>query len=170
MAVVYAARHPERVAKLVLLGGYAQGWKRRGDPAGGAHPPGRVEMIRVGWGRDNPAVRQMFTSLYMPDAPRREPALVLRSAAPDRLRRERRGNARGPRRRRRRDLLSRVKAPTLVLHARHDAGVPFEQGQELAAGIPGARFAVLDTTNHVLPATDPAWSRCARLIQEFLAE
>jgi pimeloyl-ACP methyl ester carboxylesterase len=69
-----------------------------------------------------------------------------------------------------RELLAEVKVPTLVIHARHDSGVPFEQGQELAAGIPGARFAVLDTTNHILPATDPAWQRCARLIHDFLSE
>ena len=69
-----------------------------------------------------------------------------------------------------RDLLGKVTVPTLVIHSRHDAGVPFDQGQELAVGIPGARFAVLDTNNHILPATDPAWDRCSRLIEEFLAE
>ena len=67
-----------------------------------------------------------------------------------------------------RDLLSKISSPTLVIHSRRDAAVPFELGQEVAAGIPGARFAVLDTANHILPATDPAWNRCAGLIQEFL--
>ena len=169
-SVVYAARHPERVTRLVLLGGYVRGWKRRGDPAGSVLRQAAIEMIRVGWGRDNPAVRQMFTSLYMPDAPpesqrwfsdlQRRTTNAENAAATL----EAHGDVDV------RDLLSRVKAPTLVIHSRHDGGVPFEQGQELAAGIPGARFAVLDTTNHILPATDPAWSRCARLIQEFLDE
>ena len=68
-SVVYAARHPERVSKLVLYGGYARGWKTRGDPSGAVLRRAAIDLIRVGWGQDNPAVRQMFTSLYMPDAP-----------------------------------------------------------------------------------------------------
>ncbi|TPE52680.1 alpha/beta fold hydrolase [Amaricoccus solimangrovi] len=169
-ALVYAARHPERVTRLVLLGGYARGWNRRGDPAGAVLRRAAIEMIRVGWGRDNPAVRQMFTSLYMPDAPadsqRWFSDLQRKTASPQNAAAvlEAHGGVDI------RDVLPLVKAPTLVIHSRHDGGVPFEQGQELAAGIPGARFAVLDTTNHILPATDPAWHRCARLIREFLAE
>jgi pimeloyl-ACP methyl ester carboxylesterase len=169
-SVVYAARHPERVTKLVLYGGYARGWKRRGDSAGSLMSQAFVEMVRAGWGGDNPAVRQMFTSLHMPDAPaesqrwfsdlrRRTTNTENAAATLDIYGDIDIGN-----------VLVHVKAPTLVIHARQDGAVPFEQGQELAAGIPGARFAVLDTTNHILPATDPAWSRCARLIQEFLAE
>jgi pimeloyl-ACP methyl ester carboxylesterase/DNA-binding winged helix-turn-helix (wHTH) protein len=169
-SVVYAARNPERVSRLVLLGGYARGWKRRGDPDMAVLRTAAIEMIRVGWGRDNPAVRQMFTSLYMPDAPAESQRWFsdlqrkTTSAANAAGTLECHGDVDI------RDVLGQVKAPTLVIHSRHDGGVPFEQGQELAAGIPGARFAVLDTTNHILPATDPAWQRCARLIQDFLAE
>jgi pimeloyl-ACP methyl ester carboxylesterase/DNA-binding winged helix-turn-helix (wHTH) protein len=169
-SIVYTVRNPERVTKLVLLGGYARGWKRRGDPDLSVLRKAAIEMIRVGWGRDNPAVRQMFTSLYMPDAPaesqrwfsdlQRKTTNATNAAATLDFH----GDIDV------RDLLGQVKVPTLVIHARHDAGTPFEQGQEIAAGIPGARFAVLDTTNHILPAGDPAWARCARLIQEFLAE
>jgi pimeloyl-ACP methyl ester carboxylesterase len=46
--------------------------------------------------------------------------------------------------------LADVKAPTLVAHARDDGRVPFEQGRQLAAGIPGARLVTLDSCNHVL--------------------
>lgn len=170
MAVAYAARHPERVARLVLLGGYAQGWKRRGDQTGAVIRRAGVDMMRVGWGRDNPAVRQMFTALYMPDAPpesqvwfselqRRTTSAENAAATLDSY-----GDVDVT------GILGTVQAPTLVIRARHDAGVPYEQGQMLAAGIPGARFATLDTVNHILPATDPAWHRCASLIREFLAE
>jgi pimeloyl-ACP methyl ester carboxylesterase len=126
-------------------------------------------MIRVGWGRDNPAVRRMLTTLYMPDAPpesqtwfselQRKTTNAENAAATI----EQHGDIDLS------DLLPRLKVPTLVIHARHDAGVPFAQGRELAAGIPGAQFAVLDTTNHILPVTDPAWERCVGLIREFLA-
>lgn len=170
VAVAYAVRHPERVARMFLLGGYTQGWKHRGDPEGLVIRRAGVEMIRAGWGRDNPAVRQMFTSLYMPDAPaesqlwfsdlqRKTTSAENAAAILDAY-----GDVDVS------DLLPQVRAPTLVIHARRDAGVPHEQGQSLAAGIPGARFVTLDTANHILPATDPAWKRCARLIQEFLAE
>lgn len=169
-AVTYAVRYPERVTRLVLLGGYARGWKRRGDPEASVLRQAAIEMIRVGWGRENPAVRNMFTTLYMPDAPaesqqwfsdlQRKTTSAENAAATL----EHHGDVDVS------ELLPMVRVPTLVIHARHDAGVPFEQGQELAAGIPGARFVVLDTTNHILPATDPAWHRCARVIREFLAE
>lgn len=170
MAVAYAVRHPDRVARLVLLGGYAQGWKHRGDPGGAVIRRAGIDMMRVGWGRDNPAVRQMFTTLYMPDAPpesqlwfsdlqRRTASAENAAATLDAY-----GDVDVT------GLLAEVRAPTLVIHSRRDAGVPYEQGQMLAAGIPGARFATLDTANHILPATDPAWHDCARLIREFLAE
>jgi pimeloyl-ACP methyl ester carboxylesterase/DNA-binding winged helix-turn-helix (wHTH) protein len=168
-SIVYADRHPEKVTKLILLGGYARGWKRRDDADLAVLRHATVEMIRVGWGRDNPAVRRMLTTLYMPDAPpesqtwfselQRKTTNAENAAATI----EQHGDIDLS------DLLPRLKVPTLVIHARHDAGVPFAQGRELAAGIPGAQFAVLDTTNHILPVTDPAWERCVGLIREFLA-
>jgi DNA-binding NarL/FixJ family response regulator len=53
--------------------------------------------------------------------------------------------------------------PTLVLHSRGDARVPFDEGRRLAALIPGARFVTLDSDNHVLLESEPAW-------RDFLAE
>ena len=169
-SVTYAVRHPERVTKLVLLGGYARGWKRRGDPDASVVRSAAIELIRVGWGRDNPAVRNLVTAIYMPDAPAENQQwfsdLQRRTTSPENAAAtiDQHGDVDVS------HLLSQVRVPTLVIHARHDAGVPFEQGQELAAGIPGARFVALDSSNHILPATDPAWERCARQIREFLAE
>ena len=48
-------------------------------------------------------------------------------------------------------------APTLVLHCRDDAAVPFEQGRLIASRIPGARFVALESRNHILLPRDPAW-------------
>ncbi|WP_421852339.1 alpha/beta fold hydrolase [Oricola sp.] len=169
-AVVYATRNPERVSKLVLIGGYSQGWKRRGGNDGAVMRKAAIEMIRAGWGSDNPAVRQMFTTLYMPDAPPESQRwfsdLQRKTTSPENAAAtlDHHGDVDVG------DQLALVKAPTLVIHSRNDGGVPFEQGQDLAAGIPGARFAVLDSANHVLPTTDPAWDRCAQLIQDFLTE
>jgi pimeloyl-ACP methyl ester carboxylesterase len=60
--------------------------------------------------------------------------------------------------------------PTLVLHAREEAAVAFEEGRRLAALIPGARFVALEGTNHILLAAEPAWARCLDDVQRFLAE
>jgi pimeloyl-ACP methyl ester carboxylesterase len=68
------------------------------------------------------------------------------------------------------ELLSQVKVPTLVMHPRGDAQVPLEQGREMAAGIPGAKFVALQGNNHVLLEQDPATSRFFEEIELFLAK
>ena len=47
--------------------------------------------------------------------------------------------------------------PTLVIHVRRDARVPFDEGRRLAALIPNARFVALESANHVLLEGEPAW-------------
>ena len=66
------------------------------------------------------------------------------------------------------DLLARVRTPTLVLHCRDDARVPFEEGRILAASIPGARFVALDGHNHMILDGDPARGRFLGEIKGFL--
>jgi pimeloyl-ACP methyl ester carboxylesterase len=61
-----------------------------------------------------------------------------------------------------------VSVPTLVLHARDDRRVPLEQGRLLAAAIPGARFVTLDSSNHILLADEPAWTRFLAEVEGFL--
>ncbi len=66
-------------------------------------------------------------------------------------------------------ILGEVKVPTLVLHARNDAAVPFDQGKALAAGIPGARFVSLDSANHILLGDEPAFADFLREVRTFIA-
>ena len=66
------------------------------------------------------------------------------------------------------ELLSQVKAPTLVMHARGDLQVPVELGRQLAAGIPGAKFVALQSNNHILLEQDPATQRCFEEMGLFL--
>ena len=68
------------------------------------------------------------------------------------------------------DLLADVKAPTLVLHVRHDSVAPFEQGRLIAASIPDAHFVPLESNNHVLHPDEPAWERCYSEVDAFLAD
>jgi pimeloyl-ACP methyl ester carboxylesterase len=170
VAVAYAARHPERVSRLVLCGGYAQGWRKRGSHDEIARRGALASLIRHGWGQENPAFRQVFTSLYVPDATHEQMQALNEmqriSAAPE--------NAAG--------LfdalgdvdvseaLARIKAPTLVLHSRGDGAIPFELGLALARGIPNARFVALESRNHVILPHEPAWERFAREVTTFLGE
>ena len=68
-----------------------------------------------------------------------------------------------------RGLLGQVTTPTLVMHARADAQVPFESGRRLAAGIPGARFVPLESPNHIIFDDEPAFPRFLAEIRGFLA-
>jgi pimeloyl-ACP methyl ester carboxylesterase len=63
-----------------------------------------------------------------------------------------------------------VNVPTLIVHAREDAVIPFEAGRSLAATIPGARFMALDSRNHLLLESEPCWGRFVACVEEFLGE
>jgi pimeloyl-ACP methyl ester carboxylesterase len=67
------------------------------------------------------------------------------------------------------DLLPRVSAQTLVMHARDDARVPFDAGRRMAAGIPGARFVTLEGRNHLFLETEPAFGQFLEHTKTFLA-
>jgi len=166
IAIAYAARHPERVSQLVLFGAYGRGMLRRGHQNEEAET--LVKLIRLGWGRDNPAFRQVFTSQFIPEGSREQHQwfndLERISASPE--------NAAaiveatyhvdvGP-------LAETLRVPTLVFHARDDARVPFEEGRHLAALIPGARFVPLDGRNHVLLESEPAWRQFLEALRAFL--
>jgi pimeloyl-ACP methyl ester carboxylesterase/DNA-binding CsgD family transcriptional regulator len=157
VALEYAARHPERVERIVLCGAYAQGWARREDEAERRRGHALLELVELGWGADNPAYRTLFAHLFAPDADE-EHARSLSEL--QRLSTEPATAARLIEAASRIDIrssLGKIKAPTLVMHARGDARVPFDQGRLLAASIPGATFVPLASRNHALLAADPAW-------------
>lgn len=169
IAIDYAVRHPQRVSCLVLLGGYARGPMRR-DPTPAQVKEARllVEMIKLGWGRDNPAFRQVFTSLFLPDG---SPEQVNWFNELERLSTSPEHAARVVAAFGQIDVTAsaaRVACPALVLHARGDARVPFEEGRRMAGLIPGARFVPLESRNHVLLENEPAFAQCFGEIQAFL--
>jgi pimeloyl-ACP methyl ester carboxylesterase len=170
VAVEYAVRHPERVEKLVLYGGYARGWRIGGTPTQLAEREAMVTLAETGWGRDTPAFRQVFTSLFIPDATAEQIGWF------NELQRITTSPANAARLMRSlgivdvRERLAMVAAPTLVLHAREDLRVSFERGRELAAGIPGARFVPLEGRNHLILEHEPAWPRFLDEVTRFLAE
>jgi pimeloyl-ACP methyl ester carboxylesterase len=169
IAVAYAVRHPERVSHLVLYGGYLRGRSHRGlSPKQAEERDLMIRMVRVGWGQDNPAFRQVFTTLFIPDADREQIAwfneLQRVSATPENAARMLEAFDRIDVR----SLASRVQAPTLVLHAKGDLRVPFAEGRLIASSIPGARFVPLDGRNHLLLESEPAWSRFLDAVRDFL--
>jgi pimeloyl-ACP methyl ester carboxylesterase/DNA-binding CsgD family transcriptional regulator len=163
----YAVRHPERVSHLILYGGYATGWALRGDEEGLRRYRAIVELIRLGWGSDNAAFRQVFTSRFVPDASPEQLGwfndLCRRTSKPEiaahlMLARSSIDV---------RDLLPQVRVPTLVIHASDDNVTPISASRELAAGIPDAEFVQLESRNHVLLEHEPAWSRFKEVVLEF---
>jgi pimeloyl-ACP methyl ester carboxylesterase/DNA-binding CsgD family transcriptional regulator len=168
VCVAYAVRHPERVSRLVLYGGYARGWRLRGNPEGEREYNAIIDLVRVGWGRDNPAFRRVFTSRFIPGATEEqhgwftELCRTTTSAEVAARLLEVRANVDVV------DLLGRVRAPTLVLHARDDAVCPIDEGRLLASAIPGAEFVELDSKNHVLLDGEPAWQHFQQRVREFM--
>lgn len=169
VSVAYAARHPERVTHLVLCGGYARGRLCRSpSPEEVLEAETMINVIRVGWGRDNPAFRQLFATLLMPDGSEEQKGWLDRlarvSTTPE--------NAAAMERAFYRIDVARearsVTAPTLVVHARDDAAVSFDAGRSLAGLIPGARFVQLESRNHVFTEEEPAWERFVAELHEFL--
>lgn len=167
LCVQYAARYPERVSRLILYGAYAQGWARRGDASHAREYESIMELMRVGWGRNNPVFRQIFTSRFAPEASDEQLAwfndLCLKTAnahnAAELLKSRSIIDVV--------DLLPQVKAPTLVLHAREDAVCPLSQAHLIASGIRNAQFVELDSKNHILLEHEPAWARFREAVLDF---
>jgi class 3 adenylate cyclase/pimeloyl-ACP methyl ester carboxylesterase len=169
VSIAYAVRHPERVSRLVLFGGYAIGWKKRAKTqaekeAGEA----MLTLMRLGWGQENPAFRQLFTSQFIPSGTKEQAdwfnELQRISTSPEDAARNLMATGET-------DvtaLLSKVNVPTLVMHSRHDARVPFEAGRRMAAGIPRARFVPLESRNHLILEDEPAFDRFLDELKSFL--
>ena len=170
IAVTYAARHPERVSHLILVGAYSLGRLARAeDEEERREARMHIEMVRVGWGKDDPGFRRFFAARFIPDG-----SVELWDAFAELLRR-----TTSPTSAARlleswadidvRETARMVRAPTLVLHARDDMSIPWEQGRLFASLIPGARLVPLSSRNHLLREDEPAWTQLLSEIDSFLS-
>jgi pimeloyl-ACP methyl ester carboxylesterase/DNA-binding CsgD family transcriptional regulator len=165
--IAYAVRYPERVSHLVLYGGYARGTYHREDPDKECLYRAMIDLVRLGWGSDNPVFRQVFTSRFVPGASDEQIGwfneLCRKTTTPEMaaLLLEMRAEINVM------PLLGAVRAPTLILHSRGDDVIPIVEGHILAAGIPDAQFVELDSKNHVLLEHEPAWERFCEEVLEF---
>jgi DNA-binding winged helix-turn-helix (wHTH) protein/pimeloyl-ACP methyl ester carboxylesterase len=168
IAISYAARHPNRVSKLILHGAYALGRNRRGTREDVDEAKVMISMMRRGWGDEHSAFMRAFSTLFLPNgsleqikayadlqriATTPEIATKIRTIQ-DELDI--------------RDVLPKVRAPTIVFHSRHDNVVPFEQGRLVAASIPNSQFVPLGSDNHVLLSDEPAFVEFMEMVKRFL--
>jgi pimeloyl-ACP methyl ester carboxylesterase/DNA-binding CsgD family transcriptional regulator len=171
LAIRYALAHPERVTHLILVNAYSQGRRVRArTDQERLEAETLVNFVRIGWGRENPAFCQFFTNLFIPGgtpeqhrwwgelermtaSPEVAAALLDAMQGIDVL-----------------DEAQSIAVPTLILQCRGDMRVPFDEGCKLAAAIPGARFVPLDSENHVLLPTEPAWTTLHAEVAAFLGE
>ena len=171
VAVEYAARHPERVSALVLYGGYVHGHVTRARNDEELRIARLMpELAELGWGKDEPTFRQVFTARFMPEGTREQwdefNELQRLTTSPTNAARFIRGFGVIDVT----DAAQRVACPTLVVHVRGDLAPPLAEGRLLASMIPGSRFVSLEGHNHLMLATEPAWPRFVEEMNRFLAE
>jgi class 3 adenylate cyclase/pimeloyl-ACP methyl ester carboxylesterase len=169
ISIAYTVRHPEKVSHLILYGVFARGWTKIDLPQHKLEEmQALTKLIEMGWGRNNPAYRQIFTSMFVPEATTEymhsfndiqrmstSPEIAAKYWGEinkiDVL-----------------DLLPKVRVPTLVLHTRSDQITPFQAGRQVASLIPGARFVSLESRNHILLENEPAWQQLVAEIDRFV--
>jgi pimeloyl-ACP methyl ester carboxylesterase/DNA-binding CsgD family transcriptional regulator len=167
VALAYAAKHPDRVTKLIAYGASAGGALGGDDPESDA---AFAAMIRAGWARPDHMFRHVFTRVFIPGATEEQMRWM------DELMRTSTNteNALASRNARRdtdvSDLLPEITAPTLVLVSRDDHSMAPDEGAEMAAAIPDSRLVVMESENHILLADEPAWQVFVDEVTRFLAE
>ena len=168
-AVAYAARHPERVSHLVLYGSFIRGrFARCKTPEQLAEEEMLLQLIEVGWGKDDPSFRQLFVNQFIPGGSAEQfrsfNETMRVSATPENATSLMRAWFQSDVS----TLAPLVRCPTLVLHPRNAIRVPFEEGRALAGLIPGARFVPLDSRNLILLANESAWAPLLSELDAFL--
>ncbi|WP_284619852.1 alpha/beta fold hydrolase [Aquabacterium humicola] len=169
VAIAYAVRHPERVIRLVLHGGYARGrLVRSTSPEQRDEAETMCHLAEIGWGKDDAAFRQFFTTQFIPGGTTEQHRWFNEM---ERLSTSPQNAAQFMRAFNTIDvtpLLPQVRCPALVSHSRHDMRVPFAEGRLLASAIPGAAFLPLDSGNHLLLEHEEGWRLWLDAVGEFL--
>jgi class 3 adenylate cyclase/pimeloyl-ACP methyl ester carboxylesterase len=168
-AIRYAVENPERVSCLVLVGGYVRGRLKRGSADQEEVARAAKIMIRQGWGSPNPAYRHFFTESFIPDATHEQKRsfdeLQRLTTTAENAERIWDMNVCVEVS----ELARQVRAPTVVLHCRHDQMCPLAEGRRMAGLIPGARFVELEGANHVVIEGTPAFDQLLGEVRPFLS-
>lgn len=171
VAVAYAVRRPERVSRLILAGAYARGRQVRArNQAEQDEAALDLNLARVGWAHQDPSFLGVFASQFLPEGTPEELEDFIS------FQRRTTSAANGVRfleefaRIDVSDIAHRVQCPTLILHCRDDLRVPTSQASELATLIPDSQLVLLDSRNHLLTASEPAWPEFLAQIDAFLTD
>jgi pimeloyl-ACP methyl ester carboxylesterase/DNA-binding CsgD family transcriptional regulator len=167
VAMSYAARYPERVTRLILYGTVC------GEAVTFAGEKKLEEetfrnMIQLGWAREDPEFRRVFTRRFIPDANETQMAWFddlqrmstsAENAIAYRIARQRTDIV---------EEVARISAPTLILQAVGDRATTFDNAVTVAGQVAGSRLVALDSRNHILLADDPAWPIFVDEVRQFL--
>jgi class 3 adenylate cyclase/pimeloyl-ACP methyl ester carboxylesterase len=167
-SVTYAVKHPERVTRIAFYGSFLS---FAGDPSLLEKWRSFPALVRVSWGEDNPAFRQLFSRLFFPDGDDftirffneyQRMAMTPEDAA---------GFIQALSETDVRELAPQLEVPALVLHRRGDQVVPYALGREIAARVPQTKLVGMDGNNHA-PTPDEADARAemGQVLSEFFAE
>lgn len=170
VALALAARHPDKVAKLALVGATPAFVNRPGWPHGLAPEvlAGFAEALRLDCratllrflslqARGGDAAREVIGRLRETVFQRGEPDAATLAAGLDLLREVDL-----------RHLVADVRCPTLVVHGGHDTLCPAAAGRWLAERIPQARLAPHERAAHAPFLSHPQWF--AEQVERFLSE
>jgi len=169
VAIEYAARHPDRLTRLVFLSSYA-GALVGATPEDLELDKAFHALIKVGWARPTSEFRRVFSSMMIPGGTEEQMrwiddlqrmAVDTETAVLARLQRQVSDSS---------ARLPELDLPTLVMHSRGDQMVALQQGRNLAARIRGARMVVLESNNHIVLSDEPAWPVFLRELTAFLGE
>ena len=169
VAAAFAARRPERVAAILIIGGYPVGRAKRTSQKDVERAKAMRQMMTAGWDDDYPSLRDLMAQVIAPgtsEETRRQYAEDMRKMiSPENMGRYRDVIDHIDIR----DILPEIKTPCLVCHATGDRMHPIDQGQMFAKGLPNARFVAYDSDNHGMNEGDPEWPRHERDALAFLA-
>jgi pimeloyl-ACP methyl ester carboxylesterase/DNA-binding CsgD family transcriptional regulator len=167
VAMAYAIAHPDHVTRLILYGTVCGEPVVRDEDARAVEDTYR-SMIRVGWAKDDPVFRRVFTTQFIPDATEEQMrwfddlqrmSTSAENAVASRIARQAVDIAAD---------LPRITAPTLILQAVGDRSTTFDNAVTVSGAIPGARLVAMDSRNHILLADEPAWTTFIQEVTAFL--
>ncbi|NNF79563.1 MAG: alpha/beta fold hydrolase [Rhizobiales bacterium] len=169
-SIAFAARRPERVSALLIIGGFALGRAQRKLKKDRDLAKAFSSMMTAGWEDEFPSLRDLMAQIIIPGASEEERRLYAKDMrqmiTPENIKRIRKVV----------DylditpLLPEIDVPCLVCHCTGDRMQPIEQGRALAAGLKNARFLAYDSSNHLVTETDPIWPLLERDMHGFLAD
>ncbi|WP_226648332.1 alpha/beta hydrolase [Microbulbifer variabilis] len=169
VSIEYAVRHPEKVKQLILFGGYAAGWRIGATESVIKEREAIMTLTKVGWGQDNPAYRQIFSSTFMPSANANELAWFNEfqrlTTSPENAVRFLSvfGGINVI------QQLKKVSVPTLVIHSLRDQRIPVKTACDIASSIPKARFVGLESDGHLLLGREPASKVFVEEVRKFIS-